>query len=300
MGRINAENTPIIIPCYKRPEFLERCLNNLSQCNSIEKFTVLFSFDRKDENDAECQEVLKLCESWNCSEKIIFYRDNIWHGSLNSTGSICFIMNEMNYEDGGFIYIEEDICVSKHYLDFCIDALNFYKDNHHVMMIAGNNTEEYEDIELPVICSLNQICTCSILWGMASWWNRWQWIDKNLKSYCENPATIKNDLFENTVLPEINCHLREDGTMRNRAGGGLITASMLMNGSLCLHPDYALSDHIGWYGWHIPKDAEHSSEGKPLGTANSFHIENMYNYDFPNITKQHVADNFSVDIEEMV
>ena len=295
-------NTPIIIPCYNRPEFLERCLGSLSKCNNIDEFSIYFVFDKKGLDSDEGNKVLNICNSWNKCKSDLLINENVWHGSLNSTGSICLMMNKLNYSKGGFIYIEEDIIVGKDYLNFCIDALNFYKDNKHIMMISGNNFKhnknQYNDIEFPTTCSLNQICTCAILWGMCSWWDRWQWIDEKLEEFCRDPSTIKEELFSKTILPEINePYLRPDGTMRDYAGSRLITANMLINGSLCLYPDYSLTDHIGWYGWHVPKEFDESSEKYPFGAAESFHIDNKYNNDFPIITKECVAKSFSVDID---
>ena len=189
-----SQNVPIIIPCFNRPEFLEQCLNHLKNCDLIEQFEVFFSFDNKELDSKESKQVLKLCKEWEYSPRTICFRENIWHGSLNSTGSIFHVMKRIS-NPNGFIYIEEDINVSRCFLRFCLDALNFYNDNKYVMMVTGSNINQMKNPELPNISKLNGICTCSILWGIASWWNRWAWIDENLESFCEDPSSIKEDLF---------------------------------------------------------------------------------------------------------
>lgn len=286
------KNVPIIIPCFNRPEFLEQCLNNLKNCNLIEQFEVFFSIDTKELNTKNGQEVVNICENWIYSPRTIFLRDNVWHGSLNSTGAIGFVMKKIG-ATGGFIYIEDDVIVSECFLEFCLDCINFYNDNKYVMKIAGHNMrkKDYNEI-IPRNANLIEKCTCSILLGVAGWWNRWKWIDENLENFCKDASSIKDSLFNNCILPKINCHVRDNGNMRNLSGGGLITANMMIDGRICLVPDISLADHIGWYGWHIPKGNVNSNENNSYAKAETFHKLNCYNKNFPIISKVDVAKSF--------
>lgn len=290
------KNVPIIVPCFNRDEFLIQSLGYLSECDLIDQFEVFFCFDNKEQDSKESKEVLDICNRWSHSAKTIFVRDNIWHGSLNSTGAIGHTMKTIG-ATGGFIYIEEDVTVAKCFLKFCLDALNTYDQNKHVMMVAGHsNRMRQKGIELPIEVSLAHTYSCAVLLGMASWWNRWSWIDENLENFCKNPLSIKDDLFNNTVLPEITGHVNERGAMRNLAGGGLITACMLKDGRVCLAPSNDLADHIGWYGWHIPKQS--SIPDQFAAKSETFHQDNTYSSIFPEITKEDVAECFHIDVQE--
>lgn len=286
------ENVPIIIPCSHRPEFLIECLNHLNDCDLINEFTVWFSIDSKFEFDSNKSKddhycVLDYVSYWNSSKETEYYIhiDNE-NPIFNSVGAINNILDKTGAE--AFIYIEEDVIVSRCFLRFCLDALNFYKDNQNVLMIAGHN-ENSSDKTLPAVAELSEKVTCSVLLGVAGWANKWKWIKDNLKSYCEDPNWIISEL-KKSVLPEVNCHVRPDGTMRNRAGGGLVTANMIINGQVCLVPDIALANHIGFYGWHIPKETADPND--IIAFSKTFHKDNEYSSDFLEIGKGEIMEAF--------
>lgn len=299
------KNVPIIIPCSHRPEFLEKCLDKLKNCDRIDEFSVYFSFDNPEEGEGDIGDydgVYLLCKEWEESnisnETFIFERKDIWHGNINSAGAIGYVMKKIG-STGGFIYIEEDVVVSRCFLNFSLDTLNFYNENKYVMMIAGhNNRKKEEGIILPTSVKLKNIYSCSVLLGMISWWNRWEWIDENLENFSSNPLSIKNDLYKSTIFPEINCHVNKDGRMKMLDGGGLFTACMIKDGRICLVPDNDLVDHIGWYGWHMPK--QQSNPNNFTAKSETFHEDNQYDNNFPLITKKDVAECFNIDVNRFI
>ena len=136
------KNTPIIIPCFERPEYFQQCLDALSQCKDIEKFTVHFCRDTRKDHipkhlDPKPSTIKNMCESWNRSPKVIHDRE-VKYPSQNAIGSVGYVMNKCGY-DKGFIYIEEDIVVAKCYLNFCLSGLNYYQNNPYVSAIGGYN-----------------------------------------------------------------------------------------------------------------------------------------------------------------
>lgn len=285
-----SENIPVIIPCFNRPEFLKQSLDSIVRSNLSDKFHYYFSFDAKDEFSIESQMILELYNNFPY-KKTLYKRHDIWNGSLNSTGSIGFVLKQLNYKYDSFIYIEEDVIVSQDYFLFCIDSLNYYKNNKYVMMISGHNTKDCQK-KIPNIAELNTCISCSVMLGVAGWWNRWEKIDKHLIDFCNNYKITKNIML-NSVLKNNKCHKDKDGYCRNRAGGGLITSYMVMDGRICLVPDISLSNHIGWHGWHIPKEDNGIELDSFLNTySNTFNYENTYDNNFKDVNKQDVLNAF--------
>lgn len=284
---LNPHNTPIIIPCFNRPEFLSECLSNLDKCSHINEFDVYLSFDIKDSSTKK--EMINILSDWKHPKKHIVYRPNIWHGSLNSTGSIGYIMKKFNYKKG-FIYIEDDVIVSKCFLDFCLDSLNYYEFNPHVMMVSGHTLEDF-DKSIPGKAQLNKLYSCSATVGIAGWWDKWKKVHFNLARYCQDPDFVIKYL-EPVREKGIICHMNSNGGMTNKSGGGLINALMLINEQVCLIPDIALCNHIGWHGWHFPLDTAH--KGTNAAFSYSYHIDNTYDDNFIDVNKQDVLRTFGI------
>lgn len=289
------EEVPIIIPCSHRPEFLIECLKALNECDMIENSHVWFCYDdtNYDEEGSVKEDYHKVWDYiayWNSAKKIDYYcTSDVWNPSLNSIGAIGEVAKRDDFD--AFIYIEEDVVVSRCFLKFCLDALNFYHNNQNVLMVAGHN-ENPSDKKIPGEAELSERVTCSVTLGVCGWLHKWKWINKNLANYCADPSWVTPEL-KNTVFPEINCHVNPDGTMRNKAGGGLVTAQMLIQGQLCLVPDIALANHIGWHGWHIPKET--ASPENTTAFSNTFHIDNTYSKDFPEIRQWEVLESFGFE-----
>jgi len=302
----DASNVPIIIPCYYRPEFLSKCLDHLKECNGISNFTVHFSFDSKGHKSKEGKTVLDLCHAWDSCPKVIHENTKVGpQGSFNSTGAPGFVTQKISH-NGGFIYIEEDTIVTKCFLDFCLHAINEYEDNPFVSSVSGHYDQKTCPNETKIANINRGMMHAMICGGVASWTNRWSWIHTNLARFCQTPYFLSDTIRKNAKIslkvPSIRGEFQGKKfpvlVPNNVHGAGLVFLYNVIHGRYTLYPDLPLGTHIGWYGWHISRKREDSTEESPLAYSRFFDPDISYGQ-LPLINKEFLANSMQIDISVM-
>lgn len=326
MRKHKPKNTPIIIPCFQRPEFLKITLDHLKECKGIEKFTVHFCVDMRmmqgKKPYTKTKECIDLCESWSASSKKV-HRRLVQLESENATGAIGYVMESEGYR-GGFIYLEEDVVVAKCFLQYCLDALNTYEDNPWVLLVSGyqrgdpqtytdpgkwerlkfwfRNYKNYlleRDYEYPQgVSYIDKAIISPNLLGVCSWWSRWEWIHKGLNGWLRKPSSLNRELRTQLHIPQkypfLPNILHGNGRPLNTHGMGFVMVYGLLHGRYTLCPSLSLTNHIGWYGWH----ARHHPDKDPHHAA-CFNPENKYSRWFPIVDKKMVARGLKISEEEV-
>ncbi len=168
---------PIILFTYKRiPDQLIDSLlkNNLSSKSDL----IIYSDGAKssfDEDDiSEARKYLKCIVGFK-SIKIIEAPKN--KGLANS---IIDGVSEVLDEYGKIIVLEDDLIVSKDFLEYMNDALNFYDADKKIWSIAGYGPK------LPCLDNYEDdlyLSTRGSSWGWATWKDRWDTIDWEVKDF---------------------------------------------------------------------------------------------------------------------
>ena len=161
--------SPIAFFAFNRPYHTNETLKSLS-LNSEAKQTDLYAFIDGPRKISEIQlidNVEKIIKSFNNKFKSVsIYRSEVNQGgAINQKRGISKVLSKFEC----VISLEDDICVSKHFLSYMNNALKIYKDEKKVWHINGFNYPiKFEgDFE----CFFMRSMQC---WGWATWRDRWE------------------------------------------------------------------------------------------------------------------------------
>ena len=197
---------PIVIFCYRRK--IDTLVDSLLQ-NPEAKDSELYIFSDgfKSENDRE--DVLNVRKSLDSISG--FKSINIINAEQNNglANSIIRGVSTVIDKNGRVIVLEDDLIVSKHFLSFMNNALEFYRDRPDIWSISGYcpPIKCLDSYEKDVFMSVR-----SSSWGWATWANRWEKVDWSLSDYDalkKDKDRIKkferggNDMFKMLELQKI-------------------------------------------------------------------------------------------------
>ena len=173
---------PIVIFCYRRK--IDDLLHSLLQ-NQEAQFSELYIFSDgfKNKNDrVDVDNVRKSLRNISGFKSIEIVESSKNRGLAASI--ISGVTSVLNKHDN-IIVLEDDLIVSKYFLSFMNEALDFYEARRDIWSISGysppmNCLKDYKnDVFLSVRSSS---------WGWATWSSRWNNIDWEIKDF----ATLKN------------------------------------------------------------------------------------------------------------
>ena len=183
---------PICLFVYSRLKETKLTVETL-QKNFLASASQLFIFadgalDK--DNIEEVQAVREYIHTISGFSNVTIYESDINIGLANSIISgVSKIVNIYNK----VIVLEDDLLLSTNFLCFMNQALTFYKEKERILSISGYSFElKYpNNYKYDVAFSIR-----ASSWGWATWKNRWQQIDWELKDYSSfkrNP--IKHIMF---------------------------------------------------------------------------------------------------------
>lgn len=242
--------SPIAFFAFNRPLHTLKTLKSLSENESAED-TEIFAFIDGPRNNTEIHlidNVEKIINSFsNNFKKIIIRRsDKNLSAGTNIRNGISSVLSSYDR----VIVLEDDICVSKYFLDFMNKALDKYKQNNKVWHINGFNIPNNSVL-------INDSCftRSMVFWGWATWKDRWfkfkddplatdpfYLISKfNKKNIRDFNLGIKHDIRWSMVIANANGNLPNTLDI-------FWYAFIFMNNGLCLGPRISLTRNIGHDG----------------------------------------------------
>jgi hypothetical protein len=170
----NTNLAPIVLFAYNRYETLVKVINSL-KLNKLSKKTKLYIFSDGYKNSSDKIKILKVrsyLKSINGFKKIIIYERKRNLGlSSNIINGVTKILSK-HYKA---IIIEDDILISKFFLQYMNRALNIYKNDKNVASIHG--------YQYPISFPKNFPDTFFLkgadCWGWGTWKRAWTVFDKN-------------------------------------------------------------------------------------------------------------------------
>lgn len=195
--------SPIVITVYNRSTHLKRCINALL-ANTLAKESELFILSDAPSvlaHEKEIGEIRKYILSITGFKKVhpIFWEEN--KGAHNSL--IEGIQKVLEKFDT-FIFLEDDIVVSSHFLNYMNEGLAYYENYPQIFSICGYK------LPFPIPPNYNKdvfFYPCSSPWGFATWKTKWEAVDhssfdryaelkknKQLKAFCSIGFYIKGIL----------------------------------------------------------------------------------------------------------
>lgn len=175
---------PIAIFAYKRKDKIEQCLSSLKKCDGFDKSQLfIFSDGFKGEADkgqvGEVRDYLRTF-SQMCSCKSIEIIESKYNKGL--ANSIITGVTSIVNKYGKIIVVEDDLIVSKDFIKYMNIGLDFYETNKRYGMISAYTypLKELDSYDKDVYVTRKGDC-----WGWATWKDRWETVDWELKNFDE-------------------------------------------------------------------------------------------------------------------
>ena len=176
---------PILLFTHRRYLTLKKTVKSLKENRSY-KDHELYIFSDGPRNFSEKAHVKKvrnyLKNISGFKRKKIYYRNKNFGLAKNITSGVSQIINIKKKA----IIIEDDLILSKNFLDYMNKCLAKYENKKKIMHISGwNYLFKFPSIKDDVFFSRYMNC-----WGWATWKNRWKYYKKNpevlIKSWTKN------------------------------------------------------------------------------------------------------------------
>jgi hypothetical protein len=180
---------PIVLFVYNRPWHTQQTVKAL-QKNKLASESELFIYsdDAKNEDArVSVDEVRKYIDNITGFKKItVIKRDKNWGLANSIIDGVTQIVNEY----GRIIVLEDDLVTSPYFLKFMNEALEYYENENRVFTVSG-----YSNIDIISNYKENiYFSHISSSWGWATWSDRWNSINWDIKSYL--PILKNKDLLK--------------------------------------------------------------------------------------------------------
>ena len=182
---------PVVLFTFNRPHYTREILDNL---NGLEEATETRLFIFSDEAKLD-KDIVRVKEVRNVISDFVENRSKFEAVYLTyaeqNQGLACSIINGVSKiikEYGKVIVLEDDLVVSQDFLSYMNEALEFYKDVTGVWAISGYTFPMDVLNKYPYDIYLSGR-GCS--WGWATWEDRWETIDWQVKDYNSIKYNVK-------------------------------------------------------------------------------------------------------------
>lgn len=187
---MNKELAPIIVFVYARPEHTQKMFEALKN-NTLAKDSEVWIYSDNAKKENVYEKVIKVREYIRQIEKMNYFKKvHIIEAPENKglANSVIEGVGEVIDKYGKAIVIEDDLVVSKNFLEYMNEALDFYENDKRIWSISGYNIpikipNDYKD---DVYLGYRG---CS--WGWATWKDRWKTVDWEVKDYNKFKHSIK-------------------------------------------------------------------------------------------------------------
>lgn len=239
---------PIVIFSYNRPKHLQRTLNALKLNKlSRESEIYLFSDGPKNKNKTELkrissvQKIIKNLDGFK-KKYFFFHKKNI-----GLKKNILDGVSQILKKKSNIIVLEDDIIVSKYFLEYMNTSLRLYEYKKKVWHISGwNYNLKINDIKLKdenTFFVKNMNC-----WGWATWSDRWKKIITDPNFFIKR-FNNKN-IYDFDLSNSLNnwSQLIRNKKKKLNTWGVFWNATIFYYRGVCLNPVKSLTKNIGFDG----------------------------------------------------
>lgn len=228
--------TPVLYITFARPEYASQSFAAIKAAKP--KKLYFYSNKARDEKSDEVQRNLEVRSylnqiDWECDVKT-WFREEYVDVFTSIWGAIDWIFT--NEEQA--IIIEEDVVTCPafwHYMDYMIPK---FKANKKVWMISGDNpTPEYNPGNQSYFAS--RFCE---IYGWASWKDRWDSLDREMKQWPEFNKTKEFKNYWGTWIQRKLQYFWFDQVYRLRPA--FDPWDFIFNYSMCMHNGFCIMPHV--------------------------------------------------------
>jgi len=172
---------PIAIFAYNRPWHLNKTLGALKDCIRLDECKVFLYCDGPINSllNKNVNETRSIAKSW---AKLHDAEIVVSEKNLGLSASITTRVSELCAHFGQVIVLEDDLIVSPVFIDFMLQALDWYKDDESVYQVAG-----FVFGKKPLSSRETCLLPITSTWGWATWERAW-------KNYKKDPQTALSEL----------------------------------------------------------------------------------------------------------
>ncbi|MDK0627471.1 glycosyltransferase family A protein [Clostridium perfringens] len=256
---------PIILFVYNRLEHTKKTIESLKE-NTLAKDSELYIFSDGAKNAEQVDRVLEVREY---IKKIDGFKSIHIIKSKSNKGlanSVIDGVNKIIEKYGKVIVLEDDLITSKYFLEYMNEALDLYEDRLDIWSISAYTPNiRFKDNYKYEIYLTGRGSS----WGWATWKDRWETIDWDLKDYFKfKKSSIERQKFN---LSGSDMSFMLDDQMCGRINSWAIRwcYSQFRQNKLTIYPKKSLINNIGndLSGTHTPITNKYSvkiSNEKPL------------------------------------
>lgn len=248
---------PICLFVYARREETERTLDALRGNHyANESDLIVFSDGPKVGKEADVSAVRDLIRSLDGFRSITIHESPTNKGLA---ASVIFGVTKVLETYEKVIVLEDDIMVSKSFLTYMNQALDYYFDNINVFQISG-----FMFPISPKGLPDTFFYAANSCWGWGTWNRAWKHLDVDVHSLIRKIEKLPNGWSRINAMQN-----REfEKQLRNNASGAISTwavkwhASIILNEGTVVHPKVSLVSNIGFSG-----NGENCGKGPTVGDA---------------------------------
>ncbi len=235
---------PIIIFVYNRADHFVQVYNALSACKEA-KESDLFIFSDGAKNDAGKQKVNEVRSAVSAIKDSGDFKSVTVTESLVNKGlaaSVIAGVTDVINKYGKAIVVEDDCKVSPFFLSYMNNALDYYESNKKIGSIAGYTPmiDLPDDYKNDVFAAYR---SCS--WTWATWKDRWEGVDwelKDIKDFYNSPKLIRR-LNSNGSDRFMRLYRQTKGN--GSSWSVRFGAHLVKNNLLTVYPRYSYNSNIG-------------------------------------------------------
>jgi hypothetical protein len=230
---------PIVLFTYNRIDVLKQSIESLKKNPLAKKSNlIIYSDNYKSNKDKKkvlrVREFLKEIKGFN--KKKIFYRKRNYGLAKNIIRGVTEVFKKSNK----VIVLEDDIKVSKYFLNYMNRSLDIYEKKKKIWHISGWN------YNVRVTCTKDAYFTRAMnCWGWATWKDRWQFFQKNPKKIINK--WTKREIYRFNLNGRYNFYTQIERNFSKKLNSWAVFwyATIFQNNGLCLNPTKTLVKNIG-------------------------------------------------------
>jgi len=235
---------PIALFAYKRPELTRTTLDALRANPEFEASPLFVYCDGpKSEADAALVETTRAAvRSYRLRNAVLVERES----NLGLANSIIAGVTELCEKYGAVIVLEDDLLISRSFLDYMNKALTRYADDDRVMEIAGHT---FVNCETELACKPAAdavFLAFATSWGWATWKRAWQYFDSGMSGLArlEADKSLRRRFDLDRSYPFYRM-LKRAATGRADSWAIRWYLSIFLQSGLILYPARTLVQHVG-------------------------------------------------------
>ena len=230
---------PIVLFTYYRLNTLRTTIqflkkNKLANHSNIYIYSDFYKSNADKHNVLKVRKYLKSIKGFN-QKKIILRKKNygLAKNIINGVGEVLKGNTKV-------IVLEDDIKVSKYFLDYMNQTLNLYKNKKKIWHISGWN------YNIKVSNSYDAYFTRTMnCWGWATWKDRWKYFNKNPNEIIKKWSSKDVYRFNFDGSYNFFSQIEKNKSKKINTWAIFWYATIFQNRGLCLNPKKTLVSNIG-------------------------------------------------------